>query len=728
MIHANSSSSIKFSSMHPEHARATPNLSPRLIWTTTAVLFLLVALLLPVPVMSQGTPTARQRDEPLSSIERLERGRYCVESAGADLYQTGSNSFTLARRGVPVAAHLFWSGRYAMNQPGQASDEEISANGDATLILNLENGTHVQADADLAFYQHRQEVSEETEKDLIYYSYHRTLPELVGEDSPLNGTEGGLSVTILDLKTEANRDGAGHGAGLLVVYEHESCPLSQVDIQFGLDTFYVAREHPRGPNSDVSCVDFAQDERMTREMAVHMFVGGVEAAPALRPNNIYHATGSGEHPADLISSDLRQRTPYEHDPINRPYPLINDDGEFDNFRSEIAVVAGSTHACFQMESFNEVVDEEKRQGVSAAWIGLATQLPLPAIETSKVADAKEVPAGKPIGFTIWVTSTGEATAHDVVSTDALPTHAGFSWSIDGANSDAGCAIQDNQLICQWGHMTPGETREVHIVSPTSAEPVDDNGTDPGLRQACAIRYSDGRIVRNRWFPVDNETIVTTREKLSDRDGDDLRVTCQSPALAASKSPVVTWRYKATNEGSVDLNNVTVRGGDNVAVDCGGKTHLLPSEAVECSATADSRYINNVSSASATTQIPTQPVAQDWHTVHGRADIDLDIVINGAIAEIPPGVWTSAGGELTIEYRLTNRGNVALTGLSLEQGEGAAIACSLPETLAPRETWMGCRLNAQAAAGPARITATAKSAQASEREVGYYVGYASVSGQ
>ncbi|MEM7130022.1 MAG: hypothetical protein AAF702_27075 [Chloroflexota bacterium] len=706
-----------------------------IIWP--AVLFILLMGLLPSPIFAQSPNVAEPRDEALHDVQTLARGHYCVESVGADMYQNGSGSWTIPRKGVPVAAHLFWSGRYAMLNPGTASPEEISANGDDTISLTLEDGSIIKAVAEQAHYQFRKYVDVETEEELTWYSYHRSMPELIGQNSPLNGTDGTYRITTSDLKSlphNGNKD-AEHGAGLLVVYEGDSCPLSQVNIQFGLDSFYAKRTAPNGPNSEVSCVDFAPDSEIERTLDVHMFVGGVEAYlpnEAHRPNDIVYITGSNDKPNELLTNNLGKQIPF--DSATSPYPLVSDEGEFDNFKSNINVNRGDSHACFQIAS----IDQEQPKGVSAVWIGLATQIPLaeikePGIKTRKVADSKEVQAGQPIGFTIWVTATGEAISHDVITTDSLPTHVGYSWAIDVLHSDAGCLIQENQMTCQWGDMQPGETRQVHIVSPTSAEPLSGfSKSDLESVQACGVRDENegGKIYRKKSFQVDNETVVTTREELTDQDSDRIIVTCSAPALTASKLPDVTWQYTATNIGQAALQNVTVHAGENVQIDCGGQTHLNQGDVAACSAKGHSQYLNNVGSVFAATNHTNPLQIGHWHTGHHRIDIELDIVINGAIATIPPGVWTTAGSILTVEYRLTNRGNVPITNLVIDNG-GVGY-CTLPASLAPGETQTVCLVNTLSAqAGPTRLTATvtgsytpigAESMVGKDSEFGYYVGY------
>jgi uncharacterized repeat protein (TIGR01451 family) len=100
----------------------------------------------------------------------------------------------------------------------------------------------------------------------------------------------------------------------------------------------------------------------------------------------------------------------------------------------------------------------------------------PAIHIVKTADAAQVNAGEPIGFTLTVYNDGSGDAHGVTLTDTLPTNPGLSWSIDKAGSGWGssCAIASGVLSCGPVTVPAGTTQAastftVHITSPTTAD-------------------------------------------------------------------------------------------------------------------------------------------------------------------------------------------------------------------------------------------------------------------
>jgi uncharacterized repeat protein (TIGR01451 family) len=130
----------------------------------------------------------------------------------------------------------------------------------------------------------------------------------------------------------------------------------------------------------------------------------------------------------------------------------------------------------------------------------------PVIALTKTPDQGTVSAGEDIGFTIEATNNGAGTAHGVTVTDTLPTDAGLAWTIDAANSDAGCTISSGVLTCNWGDLASGASKHVHITSPTTAA-------------TCGT--------------VDNTASVTTSNDGSDSDGATVTVDC--PNISVHKT-------------------------------------------------------------------------------------------------------------------------------------------------------------------------------------------------
>ena len=105
----------------------------------------------------------------------------------------------------------------------------------------------------------------------------------------------------------------------------------------------------------------------------------------------------------------------------------------------------------------------------------STCVAAPAIHIVKRADAAQVNAGSPIGFTLTVYNDGSGDAAGVTLTDTLPMNAGLSWSIasQGAGWNSTCAISAGVLTCGPVTVPAGTTQAastftVHITSPTTA--------------------------------------------------------------------------------------------------------------------------------------------------------------------------------------------------------------------------------------------------------------------
>jgi uncharacterized repeat protein (TIGR01451 family) len=98
-----------------------------------------------------------------------------------------------------------------------------------------------------------------------------------------------------------------------------------------------------------------------------------------------------------------------------------------------------------------------------------------SIQIVKTADAAQVNAGDPIGFTLTVSNSGTGAAKGVSLSDPLPTNAGLSWQIQsqGAGWGNSCAITAGTLSCgpvtvPGGTTQGGSTFTVHVTSSTTA--------------------------------------------------------------------------------------------------------------------------------------------------------------------------------------------------------------------------------------------------------------------
>jgi uncharacterized repeat protein (TIGR01451 family) len=174
----------------------------------------------------------------------------------------------------------------------------------------------------------------------------------------------------------------------------------------------------------------------------------------------------------------------------------------------------------------------------------------PAIHIVKTADAAQVSAGDPIGFTMTVWNSGIGDATGVTLSDTLPTNAGLDWSIDaqGAGWAGSCAIAAGVLSCGPVTVPAGTTQAastftVHIVSDTT-------GATGGDCQETGL--------------VDNTGSVDTTNDGSDESSDQICVA--APAIHIAKTAdaatvnvgdPIGFTLTVWNDGPGDAHDVTL---------------------------------------------------------------------------------------------------------------------------------------------------------------------------
>ena len=134
--------------------------------------------------------------------------------------------------------------------------------------------------------------------------------------------------------------------------------------------------------------------------------------------------------------------------------------------ASVHITSPTTSATCGTVSNTGIADASNTTQVSTGIVTI--EVKCAALAISKVADASVVSAGDTIGYTITVTNNGAGTAKGVVVHDTLPTNGGLAWTIDAANSDAGCSITTGVLTCNFGDMATGTSKHVHLTSPTTA--------------------------------------------------------------------------------------------------------------------------------------------------------------------------------------------------------------------------------------------------------------------
>jgi uncharacterized repeat protein (TIGR01451 family) len=173
------------------------------------------------------------------------------------------------------------------------------------------------------------------------------------------------------------------------------------------------------------------------------------------------------------------------------------------------------------------------------------------IRIVKTADAAQVSAGDPIGFTLTVSNTGTGDAKGVTLSDPLPTNAGLSWQIASQGSGWGgtCAIALGTLTCGPVTVPAGTTQAastftVHITSPTTA--------------ATGGTCSDGSGV------VDNTGSVTTTNDGSDQSsastcvlGASIHILKTADEAQVNAGDQIGFTLTVYNAGTGDAKGVTL---------------------------------------------------------------------------------------------------------------------------------------------------------------------------
>jgi uncharacterized repeat protein (TIGR01451 family) len=247
----------------------------------------------------------------------------------------------------------------------------------------------------------------------------------------------------------------------------------------------------------------------------------------------------------------------------------------------------------------------------------------PSLTVTKTADAAVVTPPSPIGFTITVSNTGSANANNVTLSDTIPAVPGVTWSINGGTGAAQCSLTGNALSCNFGTLTAGTSRSVHIISTATSTASCGTFTNVAVANSSNAGSDTG------------QASVTVQCILHP----DIRIVKSSDVDSAAPGEQVVYTYRITNTGDVTLFDISVD--DDVVGHICDIPQLDPGETKVCKAT---------------------------FTIPQNANIDLTNVVI-AIGEDENGTEVSDEDDLTILIVLgttvtptvTPPGGVAFTG-------------------------------------------------------------------
>ncbi|MCB9138393.1 MAG: carboxypeptidase regulatory-like domain-containing protein [Caldilineaceae bacterium] len=299
-------------------------------------------------------------------------GNFCYATGGNSLINVESSDFTIDVPGKPVAAYWVWSARVISGNLPDPVDNTLTVTG------TRGNGSPFSTEIVATI----QEESTYNGRIRSYaFVYHDQVFDFV--------SQGLNSYTISGIDVPPSNIGGGlvesHGAALTVVYESLNCPYSQINLAYGLDTFYHGWNAPYGPNSEVACVSFeaSNEERILAYTVIVAGAAQVETDNSSRPNGIWTTAlnpGSNPLPTNLVDEPFADHI---DDPLNS-----TPGREWDIYSNTITITSGDTHACVQIESPPGVQGSE---GISGSWLNLTTLIPR---------------AAGSIGDTIWADYNG----------------------------------------------------------------------------------------------------------------------------------------------------------------------------------------------------------------------------------------------------------------------------------------------------------------------------------
>ena len=264
-------------------------------------------------------------------------GNYCLATGGIGLRANPNGAFAVNVVGTPVHAYLVWVGRYPDNSPD--NDIQVSIHGGLPITV-------VAAD----------DRQSELPGGVSYFTF--LSMNLVNNPSFAGLLTGALNITVSGLNSGNAPGNEGYGVGLLIVSSGPTCPIGQIDLAYGLDSFFddgtvsaaavtalMAPQGSLGPNSAVPCVEFPA-AGASRTMNIQSFVGGVDPS---QTNALWYATGAGAPPTELIANSAGMV--FDGPPVTVASPFTSNLGpQLDNYTNSIVVPAGATFACFQIES------------------------------------------------------------------------------------------------------------------------------------------------------------------------------------------------------------------------------------------------------------------------------------------------------------------------------------------------------------------------------------------
>ena len=193
---------------------------------------------------------------------------------------------------------------------------------------------------------------------------------------------------------------------------------------------------------------------------------------------------------------------------------------------------------------------------------------------------------------------------------------------------------------------------------------------------------------------------------------------------------LNWTFDITNTGDVELTGVSVDAG-SLAVTC-PKTVLQPGESMTCTATSVAGGAGTHGLAlSAEGHTPCGPVTTvsqgtyaNYYVLFLEPAIDLEKLVNGQDADVPPGLAVEMGAALAWTFVVTNIGDVPLSAILVTDPSFPSLSCPKAELAVGESMTCTAQGTAQAcqASNLATVTATAPDTTAvTDQDPAHYFG-------
>ncbi|MEV5570542.1 hypothetical protein AB0L06_10850 [Spirillospora sp. NPDC052269] len=261
-------------------------------------------------------------------------------------------------------------------------------------------------------------------------------------------------------------------------------------------------------------------------------------------------------------------------------------------------------------------------------------------------------ADQTITYGYHVTNTGNVPLTGVAITDNLPglsaVTCGATTLDPGGSTDCSATYTTTQADVDAGSITNSATAQG---TPPTGGPIDSPPSDVTISAAA------------------NPAITVEKSA--------------SPMTYSAPGQTITYQYNVTNTGNVTLDNVGITDDlPGVSTATCPSTTLAPGQSTNCSATyvTSQQDLNDGSIHNTATSHGTAPGAT-VPTESGPSDVTVTAIENPGITiakSADPMTYSAPGQTITYAYRVTNTGNVPLTGVGITDNLPglSAVTCDL----------------------------------------------------